>query len=836
MNRNNRKRRARPVSSSASTASRSAAETLPPAQLPEGSAASSAPGGVAASGSAEDAANPPPTVPSELALCALLLAVSTFLSLILLYLGQSPQHLGGGWEVWDGHLLWEQIIDEAPARVRWSGSGFHTVTDPAASINCTPDGICENDGSTGSSEVEASPSSWFGAGLSFLWFRERDNGNADGASSEEGSHPDIHADEESEFASEASSSSATAFAFDADDLPLADFTSTRCDFERVQARKMTAELFRERFYLKSPVIISGGATAWPALENWRRTTLQDRYGDRPVRVGTAREIIDNDCDGPHEMRVCDYLRLMRRLPLVNTHGSAAGAGGYTGEGRSPLLPLRGNMLGSDLQHGMAASPSVAAAVEAAGQVMGVLPVSSEFDDDGAYVRNRRFYQLQKEQRLRRQRQRQQRQARGEEKEKDEQDDDMATAPKRNKTTKRGEAAYLYPGQVGSFSPDAPSALGGFRSDVKHGPDQFAYLFDRDGIFRPSNDVGDGGAFFRSSAEAASDASVSQGAISGGLFSQQHEIVDDIVLPRWLLDMHDSWLKTGTSGPDVHEENSAGDIQRDQFEGAHWREILTLNPLSWLSAFWHWWRGIVAWQLGYEQSSDGTFYHNLVAEQRQVSQSSGDGRTGARAEKAGAHYHVGGESGYSLAFHVGSNNTGLPLHMHTDAFDALVYGAKHWIFYNASRSPPGYPSRLGHHSWLMQILPLLPSHERPMQCVQYPGDIMYIPETWFYATHSLGETVGMTAQAAMAQTPGLRTLHDSFEAFARGLQASSVAQASSSSSKGTAGAKRDEAGKPDWLNPALEMTKKAAAMVPAEAFRAFEVSASRPAILIISFSL
>ena len=63
-----------------------------------------------------------------------------------------------------------------------------------------------------------------------------------------------------------------------------------------------------------------------------------------------------------------------------------------------------------------------------------------------------------------------------------------------------------------------------------------------------------------------------------------------------------------------------------------------------------------------------------------------------------------------------------------------------------------------------------------------------------------------------------SLHDAFDAFSRGLQTSmSDASSGNSAESGREGAARSE-----WLGPALEMTKKAAAMVPAEAFRAFEV--------------
>ena len=792
---------------------------------------------------ADDASNTQ-AVPSELALCALLLAVSTFLSLVLLYLGQAPQHLGGGWEVWDGHLAWEITINEAPAHVRWSGSGFQSLGNRGEPPNnqCALAGACkEGETRAPADYVDATSSWWSGLGLSFLWSRasasdDSREGAAFGATGSGGASAgseDSPADEDSEFASEASSSATAAFAFDPDDLPLANFASTRCDFERVPARKMSPTLFSERYYLKAPVVISGGASSWPALENWRRSALQERYGDRAVRVGTARDIVDNDSDGPHEMRLCDYLRLMRRLPLINSqYGAATGASDF-GENPNDRLPSRGNMLGSDLQYGMATASSVAAAVAAAGQVMGAAPAPSEFDDGGAYVQNRRRFESQRQHQRAKgmaktnrpgskghHRKESKGEGEGDREEAEDGGDEgggehaqpWISDKNRNVTaTQSIHPLERTPAKTPRASGRARPAL----SDLSHdnGPDQLAYLFDRDGIF---GSPGAGG-----SGAVAPDGTLLKGSVAnGGRADFQHDILDDILLPRWLLDIHNSWLRStgsvGTPGAGAREISGAGDVAKDSDIGDGWWAHYLFSPFAALSALWTWWRGVVAWQLGYVQASDGAFYPNLGA------MSMGNGKhesSQSGGQNLRSHSHFGGDtSEYSLAFQVGSNNTGLPLHMHADAFSALVYGTRHWIFYNASRSPPGYPSQRGHYSWLVQTLPSLPPHERPLQCVQYPGDILYIPETWFYATHSLGETVGMSAQASVAQTPGLRGLHDAFDAFSRGLQTSmSDASSGNSAESGREGAARSE-----WLGPALEMTKKAAAMVPAEAFRAFEV--------------
>jgi hypothetical protein len=116
--------------------------------------------------------------------------------------------------------------------------------------------------------------------------------------------------------------------------------------------------------------------------------------------------------------------------------------------------------------------------------------------------------------------------------------------------------------------------------------------------------------------------------------------------------------------------------------------------------------------------------------------------------------VGG--GYSLRFLVGSHGSALPLATHNEAVNALVYGKKHWVFFNGggsdgsgsssssgagdgsssdgssggsrSSTPPGYPvGDGGHHKWLAAVLPTLAPKERPLQCVQMAGDAIYVPE-------------------------------------------------------------------------------------------------------------
>ena len=78
--------------------------------------------------------------------------------------------------------------------------------------------------------------------------------------------------------------------------------------------------------------------------------------------------------------------------------------------------------------------------------------------------------------------------------------------------------------------------------------------------------------------------------------------------------------------------------------------------------------------------------------------------------------------YFMYFLVGATGNNAPLHLHSDGFNALVFGRKLWTLYNSSTTPPGYPapSVRGHYSWLQNVLPRLPQSDQPLLCVQEAG--------------------------------------------------------------------------------------------------------------------
>ncbi|KAI9001819.1 hypothetical protein DFJ74DRAFT_697306 [Hyaloraphidium curvatum] len=84
------------------------------------------------------------------------------------------------------------------------------------------------------------------------------------------------------------------------------------------------------------------------------------------------------------------------------------------------------------------------------------------------------------------------------------------------------------------------------------------------------------------------------------------------------------------------------------------------------------------------------------------------------------------AGESVHFYLGRKGSGAPTHIHADAINFLVKGWKRWFVHPPlqslySRTPvPFYPSLLSEH---------YPTHPKPLECVQKPGDAFFVPFDW-----------------------------------------------------------------------------------------------------------
>lgn len=93
---------------------------------------------------------------------------------------------------------------------------------------------------------------------------------------------------------------------------------------------------------------------------------------------------------------------------------------------------------------------------------------------------------------------------------------------------------------------------------------------------------------------------------------------------------------------------------------------------------------------------------------------------------------------SIHFFLGCANSGAPFHIHADAVNVITMGRKRWLL-----SPPTQAlySRKHIALWLKEDYAAMSEDERPLECVQEAGDIVYIPFDWGHATVNLELTFG-----------------------------------------------------------------------------------------------
>ena len=102
---------------------------------------------------------------------------------------------------------------------------------------------------------------------------------------------------------------------------------------------------------------------------------------------------------------------------------------------------------------------------------------------------------------------------------------------------------------------------------------------------------------------------------------------------------------------------------------------------------------------------------------------------------------------------GIDESGLFFHQHGEAWNALIIGHKRWMLVSPKHNIPQLtalphlgnitsPYQCEHirfkSQWLKNSLPKIQKHERPLECDQKVGDVLYIPDGWFHAVQNVGE--------------------------------------------------------------------------------------------------
>lgn len=91
------------------------------------------------------------------------------------------------------------------------------------------------------------------------------------------------------------------------------------------------------------------------------------------------------------------------------------------------------------------------------------------------------------------------------------------------------------------------------------------------------------------------------------------------------------------------------------------------------------------------------------------------------------------------FYVGPPLSGVPIHFHRSSWDVLIYGQKRWFLYPPDRA---FYSKEHVLEWWRDSYQESPD---ALECVQYPGDLVFIPDMWGNGFINLREGVGIASE-------------------------------------------------------------------------------------------
>ncbi|XP_055349343.1 uncharacterized protein LOC129596172 [Paramacrobiotus metropolitanus] len=98
------------------------------------------------------------------------------------------------------------------------------------------------------------------------------------------------------------------------------------------------------------------------------------------------------------------------------------------------------------------------------------------------------------------------------------------------------------------------------------------------------------------------------------------------------------------------------------------------------------------------------------------------------------------------FFLGASMSGVSFHKHADAWNGVIFGWKRWFIYPPTQTPPsGVWPGLNTMEWYARIYPKLSGDLAPLECMQGPGDVVYLPESWYHGTINVGDTIAVGIQ-------------------------------------------------------------------------------------------
>eukprot|EP01127_Copromyxa_protea_P005331 TRINITY_DN15276_c0_g1_i1.p1 TRINITY_DN15276_c0_g1~~TRINITY_DN15276_c0_g1_i1.p1 ORF type:complete len:521 (+),score=75.88 TRINITY_DN15276_c0_g1_i1:27-1565(+) len=96
--------------------------------------------------------------------------------------------------------------------------------------------------------------------------------------------------------------------------------------------------------------------------------------------------------------------------------------------------------------------------------------------------------------------------------------------------------------------------------------------------------------------------------------------------------------------------------------------------------------------------------------------------------------------------IGPGGSTVPYHVDpqgTSAWNVVVKGKKRWGFYPPGHHPPAvgaydpdYYNAPSGIKWLLNVLPLLPANQLPIECIQEEGDLLFVPSGWWHLVYNV----------------------------------------------------------------------------------------------------
>ena len=139
---------------------------------------------------------------------------------------------------------------------------------------------------------------------------------------------------------------------------------------------------------------------------------------------------------------------------------------------------------------------------------------------------------------------------------------------------------------------------------------------------------------------------------------------------------------------------------------------------------------------------------VLADQELNAATTGSGTYKDRKLPGGQRYRASSKlsaSEWSHYLSMGGKGSGVHMHHHGDGWSYSFSGEKHWYFH-----PPNSLPLITHVGFMRMrywvekgVYPKLEDDEKPLECSQREGDLMYIPEGWWHGTINEGSPITLS---------------------------------------------------------------------------------------------